>query len=77
MMTDVSIYDVKTGTVTYRDFTAAEIAQRETDAKADKQRDKEKTAENNNRNAAIAHAKTLGFTDAMLAVMYPNLIASE
>jgi hypothetical protein len=23
--------------------------------------------------AAIAHAKTLGFTDAMIAVMYPNL----
>ena len=25
------------------------------------------------RNAAIAHAKGLGFTDAMIAVMYPNL----
>ena len=25
------------------------------------------------REAAIAHAKTLGFTDAMIAVMYPNL----
>lgn len=23
--------------------------------------------------AAIAHAKSLGFTDAMIAVMYPNL----
>jgi hypothetical protein len=27
------------------------------------------------RQAAIAHAKTLGFTDAMIAVMYPNLEA--
>jgi hypothetical protein len=25
------------------------------------------------RSAAIAHAKTLGFTDEMIAVMYPNL----
>lgn len=25
------------------------------------------------REAAIAHAKSLGFTDAMIAVMYPNL----
>ena len=25
------------------------------------------------RNAAIAHAKSLGFTDEMIAVMYPNL----
>lgn len=24
--------------------------------------------------AAIAHAKSLGFTDAMIAVMYPNLL---
>ena len=24
-------------------------------------------------NAAIEHAKSLGFTDAMIAVMYPNL----
>jgi hypothetical protein len=23
--------------------------------------------------AAVAHAKSLGFTDAMIAVMYPNL----
>jgi hypothetical protein len=26
------------------------------------------------RAAAIAHAKTLGFTDEMIAVMYPNLV---
>jgi hypothetical protein len=27
--------------------------------------------------AAIAHAKSLGFTDAMIAVMYPNLGATN
>lgn len=27
--------------------------------------------------AAIAHAKSLGFTDAMVSVMYPNLAASQ
>lgn len=26
------------------------------------------------REAAIAHAKSLGFTDAMITVMYPNLV---
>jgi len=30
-------------------------------------------ADNKAREAAIAHAKSLGFTDAMIAVMYPNL----
>lgn len=28
------------------------------------------------RAAAIDHAKSLGFTDAMIAVMYPNLIGA-
>lgn len=27
--------------------------------------------------AAIAHAKSLGFTDAMISVMYPNLVTAE
>lgn len=27
------------------------------------------------RNDAIAHAKSLGFTDEMIAVMYPNLMS--
>ena len=27
--------------------------------------------------AAVAHAKSLGFTDAMIAVMYPNLGAQS
>jgi hypothetical protein len=29
------------------------------------------------RQAAIDHAKSLGFTDAMIAVMYPNLSKKE
>jgi len=36
------------------------------------EKDKE-AAEAAAREAAIAHAKTLGFTDEMIAVMYPNL----
>jgi len=34
--------------------------------------DKE-AADKTARDAAIAHAKSLGFTDEMIAVMYPNL----
>jgi hypothetical protein len=36
-------------------------------AKAEAEAEAEATA------AAIAHAKSLGFTDAMISVMYPNL----
>ena len=32
-----------------------------------------KLADTQAREAAIAHAKSLGFTDEMIAVMYPNL----
>ena len=31
------------------------------------------TAANAARDAAVAHARTLGFTDEMIAVMYPSL----
>jgi hypothetical protein len=47
------------------DQAAAQTAKSEAEAKAAQQA--EATA------AAIAHAKSLGFTDAMIAVMYPNL----
>jgi hypothetical protein len=60
-----------------RDFTPEEIAQREKDAAEAEQAAKNKAANDkadaNARAAAIAHAKSLGFTDAMIAVMYPNL----
>jgi hypothetical protein len=78
-MADVIETDYTTDppTVTERDFTQAEAeqilkdaqdaemaaaAQAKADAKAAK-----------DRADAIAHAKSLGFTDAMIAVMYPGL----
>lgn len=77
-MADVIEIDAATGEVVERDFTPEEVAQREADqaavqAAAEAQADREAIA-NLNREAAIAHAKTLGFTDAMIAVMYPNLV---
>lgn len=44
-----------------------EVVRLETEAVAKAEADAAATA------AAIAHAKSLGFTDAMIAVMYPNL----
>jgi hypothetical protein len=76
-MSDVVEIWADTGKIVERDFTPDENAQRAEDAKAEKQRDKDRVIEEKVRADAIAHAKTLGFTDAMLAVMYPNLIASE
>ena len=52
-------------------LTTAEVEaemQRLETVEADKIKANEKA-----RTAAIAHAKSLGFTDAMIAVMYPNL----
>jgi len=70
-----------TGQAVERDRTADEQAQYEADlvavetaaaqAAAKAQADAAATA------AAIAHAKSLGFTDAMIAVMYPNLGAQS
>lgn len=77
-MADVIEIDAATGEVVERDFTAEELAQREADeaaaqAAAEAQADKE-AADAAARAAAITHAKSLGFTDAMIAVMYPNLV---
>ena len=70
-------YTTDPPTVTERDFTPEEAAQREADAKAnaaaEKARAKADAEAAKNRADAIAHAKTLGFTDAMIAVMYPGL----
>ena len=76
-MTDVLELEASTGEAVERDFTADEQAQRQADAlaaqaaaqaAADKaDADAAATA------AAIGHAKSLGFTDAMIAVMYPAL----
>lgn len=66
-----------TGEVIERDRTKEEQAQAKTDeadaiktqAKAKAKAEATATATA----AAIDHAKSLGFTDAMIAVMYPNL----
>ena len=81
-MADVIETDLTTDppTVTERDFTQAEAeqilkdaedAQMAADAAAAKA-----SADAKAREAAIAHAKSLGFTDAMIAVMYPNLVTA-
>jgi len=64
--------NVTTGEVTTEPMTAKEIETREANAQA--QTDREQAAEQATQDA-IAHAKSLGFTDAMIAVMNPNLAA--
>ena len=78
-MADVIETDLTTDppTVTERPFTPEEKAQRKADADAAKKAEAEAAAkaqaDAEARAAAIVHAKSLGFTDAMIAVMYPNL----
>lgn len=78
-MADVIETDYSTNppTVTERDFTPEELAQLESDRAAAEQAAQaaadKAAADAAARDAAIAHAKSLGFTDAMIAVMYPNL----
>ncbi len=78
-MSDVIETDYTTDppTITERDFTPEEVAQREADRLAFEQAQAELIAKQETdrvaREAAIEHAKSLGFTDAMIAVMYPNL----
>lgn len=66
-----------TGERIERQPTAAELAQMEADKSAAEATAEEAAAKAEAdaiaRDAAIAHAKSLGFTDAMIAVMYPNL----
>lgn len=71
------VVDVAQGSSVVRELTPDELTQMEADlaaaqaaetaAAAKAEADAAATA------AAIAHAKSLGFTDAMIAVMYPNL----
>jgi hypothetical protein len=80
-MADVIETDYTTDppTVTERDFTPQEAAQIEADIKAQAAAEKAKAKAEADaataRAAAIEHAKSLGFTDAMIAVMYPGLVA--
>jgi len=76
-MSDVLEINVPTGERIERDFTADELAQRDKDeadaaAAAQAAADKE-AADKAARDDAISHAKSLGFTDEMIGVMYPNL----
>ena len=78
-MSDIIETDYTTDppTITERDFTPEELAQREADRLAFEQAQADLAAKQEAdrvaREAAIEHAKSLGFTDAMIAVMYPNL----
>lgn len=75
-MSDVVQIDAATGTVVERPFTDEEIAQREAAAQAEADRLAAEAAAEEARADAIAHAKSLGFTDAMIAVMYPGLTSA-
>jgi hypothetical protein len=74
-------YTTNPPTVTERDFTPEEAAQVKADRiateKAEADDAAKKAADAAATAAAIAHAKSLGFTDAMIAVMYPNLGAQS
>ena len=78
-MSDVTETDLTTDppTITERSFTTDELAQRKTDAADAKAQAKTNEDAASQRLATIQaardHAASLGFTDAMLAVMYPNL----
>ena len=76
-MADVIIVNAQTGERIERDFTPEEAAQRDADqAAAQAAQEAADAAEAQAaaaRQAAITHAKSLGFTDAMISVMYPNL----
>ena len=67
------------GTVIERPWTEEELAQQAKDkaayAAAEKAKAKAEADAATARADAIAHAKTLGFTDAMISVMYPGLLA--
>ena len=77
-MFDVYEIDASTGIVDERPFTSEELAQRKADeataAVAAEQAAAAATITAQNTADAIAHAKSLGFTDAMISAMYPALI---
>ena len=78
-MADVIETDYTTDppTVTSRDYTPEEAAQLEADRVAAETAAREQAekaaADKAAREAAISQAKSLGFTDDMIAIMYPNL----
>jgi hypothetical protein len=77
----IMIVNAATGETIERDRTVEEQAQHDADvaeAKAQAAEDAAKAqADAEARDAAVAHAKSLGFTDSMISVMYPNLGAQN
>ena len=77
-MADVLEIDVLTGEVTERGFNNAEKAQRALDKKNQEAEDEAKAAQEAANSAAAeaayAHAKSLGFTDDMLRMMFPGYV---
>lgn len=77
-MADIVEVWADTSRVVEREFTAEEAAQREADiAKFEAEKAKNEAdaiAAEEARIAALAHARSLGFTDNMIKVMYPSLI---
>jgi len=75
-MTDVVEVDALTGQTIERGFNNAEKAQRAQDKKdqqaADEAKLAQQLADQAAADAAYAHAKTLGFTDDMLRMMFPG-----
>jgi hypothetical protein len=72
-MVDIVEIWVTTGERVEREFTTDEKKQRIVDEKAAADRAADDVRQKESILAAIQHAKTLGFTDDMIAVMYPNL----
>jgi len=70
---DITIVDCATGETVTRPMTEEELAQRATDAAAAEQAAAEALAaadaKEAARVAAVAHARSLGFTDEMVAAM--------
>ena len=66
------------GTVIERPWTPEELAQQQKDrddfAAAQAAQEAAAATAAANASAAIAHAKSLGFTDAMISAMYPALV---
>ena len=77
-MSDVLELDALTGEVTERGFNNAEKAQRAQDRKdqeaAEEAKEAKEAADRAASDAAYAHAKSLGFTDDMLRMMFPNYV---
>ena len=76
-MADLIEINAATGEVIERDFTPEEKKQRKADEAAAKKAEKARIAEEakakQDRADAIDHAKSLGFTDDMIAQMFPGL----